>query len=90
MRHVGSQFPHQGPEIKSMLLAVEAQILNCWTSRKSPKVVACIFFFLLFVCFWTRHTTWISVPQPGVEPRPTAVEALSPNHWTTTEFPKRR
>ena len=25
------------------------------------------------------------VPQPGIEPGPSAVKALSPNHWT--EFP---
>ena len=24
---------------------------------------------------------------PAVEPRPTAVKALSPNHWTVREFP---
>ena len=78
-RHMGSQFPDQRSEIKSMLLAVEAQILNRWTSRKSPKVVSCILVFCLFVCFWTRHTTWMSVPQPGIEPRTTAVKAVGPN-----------
>ena len=26
-------------------------------------------------------------PQPGVEPGPSAVKSLSPNHWTTREFP---
>ena len=25
--------------------------------------------------------------QPGIEPVPPAVEAQSPNHWTTREFP---
>ena len=30
----------------------------------------------------------ILVPRPGIEPRPPAVEAQSPNHWTTREFPK--
>ena len=30
----------------------------------------------------------ISVPQPGTEPMPPAMEAQSPNHWTTKEFPK--
>ena len=29
----------------------------------------------------------IFVPQPGVKPRPSAVKAQSPNHWTTREFP---
>ena len=27
------------------------------------------------------------VPKPRIEPRPLAVKALSPNHWTTREFP---
>ena len=26
-------------------------------------------------------------PQPGIEHRPLAVKAWSPNHWTTREFP---
>ena len=26
-------------------------------------------------------------PRPGIEPGPFAVEAWSPNHWTTREFP---
>ena len=29
----------------------------------------------------------ILVPQPGMEPRPPAVKAPSPNHWTDREFP---
>ena len=29
------------------------------------------------------------VPRPGAKPRPTAVKAPSPNHWTTREFPKK-
>ena len=30
----------------------------------------------------------ILVPQPGIEPRPSAVKPRSPNHWTAREFPK--
>ena len=29
----------------------------------------------------------ILVPQPEIEPVPLALEAWSPNHWTTREFP---
>ena len=29
----------------------------------------------------------ILVPQPGIEPRPLAVTAQIPTHWTTREFP---
>ena len=28
----------------------------------------------------------ILVPQPGTEPRPSAVKEKTPNHWTTREF----
>ena len=28
------------------------------------------------------------VPQPGIEPRPSAAKAQSPNHWITREFPE--
>ena len=29
----------------------------------------------------------VLVPQPGIKPVPPAVEAQSPNHWTTREVP---
>ena len=29
----------------------------------------------------------ILVPQPGIEPRPSAVRVQSPNHWAAREFP---
>ena len=39
--------------------------------------------------FWPRHETCgIFVPQPGIEPVPSAVKARSPNHWTAREFPE--
>ena len=28
----------------------------------------------------------ILVPQPGIEPMPSAVKAQRPNHWSTREF----
>ena len=39
----------------------------------------------LFIFFAVPHAGL--VPQPGFEPVPTAVEALSLNHWTTREVP---
>ena len=40
-----------------------------------------------FFFFLPHHTTCrISVPQPGIEPRRSAVRVQSPNHWTTREF----
>ena len=44
------------------------------------------FIYLLF--FWPhRAACGILVPRPGIKPVPSAVEAQSPNHWTTREFP---
>ena len=28
------------------------------------------------------------ISRPGIKPKPPAVEAQSPNHWTTREFPQ--
>ena len=42
---------------------------------------------ILCVCVWPCHLTFrILVPLPGIKPRPTAVKALSLNHWTAKEF----
>ena len=38
-----------GPGIKPSPPAVEAQSLNQWTSRKSPKAPPCIFLFLPYL-----------------------------------------
>ena len=50
-----------------------------------------LFFKFLFnfsFFFWPHHMVGgILVPWPGIELVPPAVEAQSPNHWTTREFP---
>ena len=44
--------------------------------------------FLIFFFLARLHSLQdLSTPQPGIEPRPLAVKAWSPNHWTTREFP---
>ena len=46
--------------------------------------------FLFFFFFLPRHVACgILVPRPGIEPRPLAVRAQSPNHWTARVFPHR-
>ena len=41
-----------------------------------------------FILFWPRHRICRGlVPRPGIGPMPPAVEAQSPNHWTTREVP---
>ena len=54
--------------------------LSCPTPVIPLKTCTFIFLAALEVC-------GILVPQPGTEPRPSAVEVLSPNLWTTGEFP---
>ena len=46
-------------------------------------------FIYLFISIWPCHTECgILFAQPGKEPMPPALEALSLNHWTTREFPQ--
>ena len=51
-------------------------------------VLICIFNYYYYF-FGPHHTACgILAPRPGIEPAPPAVEAWSPNHWTTREFPR--
>ena len=51
----------------------------CW-------IKAMVLGMLGFFFFWLRCVACrILVPWPGIEPRPPAVEAPSPNHWTARE-----
>ena len=44
--------------------------------------------FCFFFSFWSHYTAYvILVPQPGIEPGPSAVRVQSPNPWTAREFP---
>ena len=54
--------------------------LSCPTPVIPLKTCTFIFLAALEVC-------GILVPQPGTEPRPSAVEVLSPNLWAKGEFP---
>ena len=43
---------------------------------------------IIFFFFWScGEACRILVPRPGIEPVPSAVKALSPNHWTARKFP---
>ena len=47
-----------------------------------------ILLVLFLVFFWLHHVAYgILVPQPGIDPWPTAVKVPSPNHWTAGDFP---
>ena len=48
-----------------------------------------VFFVVKVLIFNFDHAAQLvgsSVPQPGIEPWPLEVKALSPNHGTTREF----
>ena len=64
--------------------------VNLWVPRTSYRACQIAFFVCLFVFnFLAYHAACgILVPQPGIEPRPPAVEARSLNHWTTGEIPR--
>ena len=50
------------------------------------KLVGFFFFFNVYFSLY-RTAYGMLVPQPGIEPRPSAVRAQSPNHRTAREFP---
>ena len=46
------------------------------------------FLYMSLFFFWLcREARGILVPRPRIGPTPWAVQAWSPNHWTTREFP---
>ena len=62
--------------------------MNKYQSLKPKELDPLLQYLLLSGFFWPRSTACgILVPRPGMEPMPPAVEAQSPNHWTTREFP---
>ena len=66
-------------------------VLQSMTSRKWPLVAPqCISAFLNFPGpFFFGRTLWLAgsyFPDQGFQPEPPAVEAQSPNHWTTRKF----
>ena len=46
-------------------------------------------FFVIFFCHTVQdvRACGILVPQPGIQPRPSALRAQNLNHWTTWEVP---
>ena len=71
---------------------------TCWQGKIMGKFV---FFFHIFQLFYNEHITHLFiywprhaacgtlVPRPGIEPRPKAVKAPSPNHWAAREVSPR-
>ena len=57
------------PETHGLQIEVQASVSLCTLSSGS--------------LFLNPHGLGILVPQPEMEPMPSAVKAQSPNHWTT-------
>ena len=67
-----------------ILRTVMVQMINnCSQDYFFPIIYSFGFFFFLAV-----PLAGILVPQWGLKPRPPALEAQSPNHWTAREFPR--
>ena len=74
--------PDQGANLCPLHQQADSQPLR---HQGSPLFLKFIFIYL----FWPCCTACgILVPQPGIEPWPSAVRAQSSNHWTAREFPK--
>ena len=68
---------------KELMFTVTRAIKLMAPETVLPLELACVLFFPF------GHTACgILVPQPGIEPEPSAVKALSPHHWTARELPK--
>ena len=53
-------------------------------STHSVKIYTALIY--LFIYWQCQAACRILAPQPGMEPRPMAVKAGSPNHWAAREF----
>ena len=101
--HANHTAPHPGSlsgTVKTLcqssheLLAAHfiASILPCGEDREMrlplELLTGCSPHLPAHTFFWqTTQHMGILVPRPGIEPVPPAVEARSPNHWSTTEVP---
>ena len=59
------------------------RVRHNWSDFKSMH----IYLFIFLKNLATPHSMGTLVPWPGIESITSAVEAQSPNHWTTREFP---
>ena len=76
-------------------LSTNSQAFGFLVSLRPPKSCLLLIFKNIFICTQDNQTIvayeifscgmWDLVPQPRIKPRPTALEAWSPSHWTTRE-----
>ena len=85
-----SQFPHTLKTIGyyHCFTFCQSDNKNVFVILVSIMLMKSVDIYILFF-FCLHHTACgILVPQQGIEPRPSALKAWSPNHWTTREFPQ--
>ena len=59
------------------------------TLKGSNRFLFFVYFILFIYLFWLHCAACgLSVPRPGIEPTPPAVEGQSLNHWTAREVPE--
>ena len=59
-----------------------------WLGTAAAAALFLMVCFFSFFFFWLHGMAFaILVSWPGIEPRPRAVKASSPNHWAAREFP---
>ena len=67
--------------------AKNKEIKNSFFKKKRERLFIYLFIYLFL---WLHCVAWgILVPQPEIEPGPSAVRLQSPSHWTTREFPRK-
>lgn len=75
-------------------LCVKKKVRQFKNTKLYPKGILCLwassitiqFFFFFFFCLHlVTYRTLVS--PPGMEARPTAMKAQSPNSWSAREFP---
>ena len=79
---------HHSTCFRALLHQVSPAILCLWRFNFYSFTVFWVGFFF-FLLFWPCQTArGILVPQPGIEPKPSALETHNLNHWTTREVPE--
>lgn len=77
-------------QVNDLNILFKRQSLLEWKRKQDPNIYSLQkSWFILFI-FWPHCMAYgILFPQPGIGSGSSAVKALSHNHWTTRDFPKR-
>ena len=75
--------------LQTVLPMMLSSSLQCLQVHRQSFFFYELYLFLMCIYFLAvpYSTCGILVSQPGIQPTPPALEAWSPNHWTTREVP---